>query len=492
MEKNKEQKIVMNPNDLIRLYNQLINVSIYMHQASAHSLRHALRQLYMSKGEMDISDFFFILNDSDESRTSVENGIGTIKINGPIYNDDPEDWAVKSGYVSSYKAIRNDFDEMMNDKDVKVVKFYIGESPGGIGLGLFDLMDDIYNARGLKPIISQIDNYGFSAAQGLASAADQTWINRSTMAGSVGSIIIHEDITEMLKQDGISVETFVYGKKKDQGASFKPLSNDAKEEYQADVNMHGEEFTKLVARNLNKPFKAIKSLEAGTFSGQDAVDVGLAHKIIPGHMVDSQIVSEFSLTSKPKNKGVQNKMDIETLKTEHPETYQAIFEERKSSVKIPDTKENPETDAKITELSKTVEAQGKVIEAQDAKLKDYDKVEAIRAEKETQVKADNVWLKALAKSKIPENLHEKVMKGLSHGSFKTEDGVFDKEAFSTAIDEEIKDWEERLEDKSGDPKIQGVGSGDGGDDKTEKKAEEIKNTVSSLASLAGLKVPEEK
>ena len=492
MPKNNKQ-VSISPDKLISMYESLVNNPVCFQPGYLHSLRSSLRHLYMQGESQDISDFMFLFGgDNNKNQLTVQNGVARINISGPIYNDDPEDWEVRNGYIASYKAIRQDFQTCKDNEDVQVALFDI-ESPGGIGGPLMDLMEEIYEARDVLPSIAFIENYGFSAAQGIAAACSEVWVTRGARAGSVGSIIVHEDVSEMLKMDGISVETFTYGKKKDQGASFKPLSDDAREEYNDTVTKHGKEFTELTAKFLGKEFKAIKALEAGTFSGQEAIDVGLAHRVVQGHTVQAEIESKFSLTSKKKGKGVESKMDINQLKTENPEAYTLLLAEAKTeaeaSIKKPGEEAAPsaELSGKIDGLTAIVEEQGKVIVTQAAQLKEHDKLELIRKAKAIESSALGIKTAALSHKDctIPESLHSKVT--VDHSKFLKEDGELDTESYTKAVDEEVKDWQTKYA-KEETPGVMGMGSGgdDGGVADETSEADTLAS-INRLRKAGGLK-----
>ena len=80
-----------------------------------------------------------------------------------------------SWWTTSYLDIRDSFRAAMADERVNSVLFLI-DSPGGEVAGLFDLVDEIYHARGTKPIIAVADEAAFSAAYAIASAADEVYL----------------------------------------------------------------------------------------------------------------------------------------------------------------------------------------------------------------------------------------------------------------------------------------------------------------------------
>ncbi len=118
-------------------------------------------------------------------------------------------------------------------------------------------------------------------------------------------------------------------------------------------------------------------------------------------------------------------MDLAQLKKDHPDLYAQVMEEGKTA-------------AETSFSSKEQEMKDEIATMQ-AKISSFEKNEIIRSEKEMQNEAKSLFASKLAESDIPEHLHEKVMPHVQYTKF-VEEGKFDKEAFSTAVDAEIKSW----------------------------------------------------
>jgi ClpP class serine protease len=87
---------------------------------------------------------------------------------------------------------------------------------------------------------------------------------------------MHVDITKALKQDGLKITTVQYGARKTEQYPTAPLSDDARARMQAEIDVLGEMFVELVARNRKMTAEAVRNTEAGTFLGDAGIDVGLA------------------------------------------------------------------------------------------------------------------------------------------------------------------------------------------------------------------------
>lgn len=168
---------------------------------------------------------------------------------------------------------------------------------------------------------------------------------------------------------------------------------------------------------------------------------------------------------------VNENMNKEELKEKYPDIYKEIQDEAVASA---ETKFSTE----ITALKES-----------NSKLSDRvlasEKNEAIRQEKDRKALADKIWMDKLAASDIAEHMYEKVMPHVSHTKF-MKDGKFDEEAFSKAIDDEIKSWI----DLGATQTVMGSGfhQKEVGDTQTQSAAKEQKlvgDTTNDLLSRAG-------
>lgn len=205
----------------------------------------------------------------------VIHSIAVIPICGVLLHGEGYYW----GDCTSYNAIARCLIAALADPEVKAIALYIN-SPGGEVAGCFDLADAIYAMRGEKPIWAILDEYAFSAAYALASAADRIVVPRTGGTGSIGVITMHVDITKMLDQFGVKVTTIQFGDRKSDSYPTTPLSDGARERLQADIDVLGEMFVALVARNRGVNAMAVREMQAGTFLGEAGVAARLADAVM--------------------------------------------------------------------------------------------------------------------------------------------------------------------------------------------------------------------
>ena len=180
--------------------------------------------------------------------------------------------------MTGYDGIRQNFLTALADDAVRAIVLDI-DSPGGEVSGAFDMADAIYRARGTKPIWAILSENAYSAAYALASAANVITVPRTGGTGSIGVVWMHVDFSKALTGAGLAVTFVTWGARKLDGYPELPLSPEARERAQADIDATGELFAATVARNRGLAVDSVRAMQAGTFAGAQGVTVGLADAV---------------------------------------------------------------------------------------------------------------------------------------------------------------------------------------------------------------------
>lgn len=179
----------------------------------------------------------------------------------------------------SYEEIAFEMKRLMNDSNIEVI---IGDfaSCGGLTMNLCDTSDLIYSMRGQgKRLIAMISIDAASAAYGLASAFDEIWVTRTARAGSIGTYICLKNVQEHNKMEGFAFTYISSDAHKLDGNSDVPLTDSAKKFFTDDILSMDKTFKETVARNLGVPVQQIYDMQAKWYRGEEAVKMGLAHKV---------------------------------------------------------------------------------------------------------------------------------------------------------------------------------------------------------------------
>jgi signal peptide peptidase SppA len=191
--------------------------------------------------------------------------------------------------MTGYDGIRVALCNALRDRAVQAIVLDI-DSPGGDVCGCFDLVDQIYRARGTKPLRAILGENAFSAAYAIASATDWITVPRTGAAGSIGVMMMILNISEALTMAGLGVTVIQFGARKADGMPELPLSKAARKRMQADVDTVGDLFVRTVARNRNLKPAAIKALEARTFQGVAAMKAGLVDGVTAPEVAFGRLV----------------------------------------------------------------------------------------------------------------------------------------------------------------------------------------------------------
>ena len=105
--------------------------------------------------------------------------------------------------LTSYDELQEEILEAATNPSVRGILLDI-DSPGGEVAGLFDLVDVLTEARDLKPIWAVANDNAFSAAYGIATAAERLYVTRTAGVGSVGAIAVHLDRSQANESAGLT------------------------------------------------------------------------------------------------------------------------------------------------------------------------------------------------------------------------------------------------------------------------------------------------
>ena len=203
---------------------------------------------------------------------NVEDGIGTVSIEGPILRK-PDIFArVLMGATDSEEigaAIR----EAGQRDDVRAVFLNI-DSPGGTVLGTPELANAVASLNERKPVYAFSSGLMASAAYWIASQARAIYATPSAQIGSIGVVQAVIDDSAALDKEGIKVEVFSVGKYKAIGAPGTPLTDDQRELIRTNLAEIAQDFhAAVLSRGRAIPAEA---MEGQTFSGRQAQRLNLA------------------------------------------------------------------------------------------------------------------------------------------------------------------------------------------------------------------------
>lgn len=227
--------------------------------------------------------------------------IGYLPIHGVMSQRASEMEKACAGLVS-VDELSAQFQALVNNDDVSAIVLD-WDSPGGSTYGVEEFANLVREARGTKPIVSQVNSLMASAAYWVGSAADEIVVTPGGRAGSIGVYSIHEDISAMLEMQGVKPTIVKEGEHKIAVNPFGPLTDNGREQLESLVKESAAAFRGAVADNRKVPKRTvIDSFGDGkVFGAQELVSRGMADRV--GTLSDT--LARLGVPSKKKAAAAQ-------------------------------------------------------------------------------------------------------------------------------------------------------------------------------------------
>ncbi len=221
-------------------------------------------------------------DDELEWGVSLKDGIATLCVNTAI-DAEGEYWC--GAWYHGYDTISAAIQQSLDDPRVEGIFIHM-DSPGGVVHdGIFQLTELIRNNRaaaGGKPIHVHAELMA-SAAYWIGSQCDRVTASRTGMVGSIGAVMLHNDMSGALDKAGIKVTPVQGGQRKTEFANFKPLDDEAKENLQAMIDQAYSDFvTEVTAGRPSLSEGELYATEARLYDAYNDKDdhSALAHGLI--------------------------------------------------------------------------------------------------------------------------------------------------------------------------------------------------------------------
>ena len=173
--------------------------------------------------------------------------------------------------------VTNQLRQARDNPEVTNILLYFN-SPGGTVTGVREAGEVIKEVNAVKPIIGYSDTVCASAAYWLASQCSAFYCAASADIGSVGVYSIFMDYSKQLENEGIKVNAIYSGKWKLAGADFKPMTDEEKQMFKADIDGIHAQFNAAVLSN--REIKLEYLVDSNVFRGEAAVMNNFADGII--------------------------------------------------------------------------------------------------------------------------------------------------------------------------------------------------------------------
>lgn len=207
------------------------------------------------------------------SRLPVGDRVAVIKVKGALIEPD---------------RIVARVQQAKEDKSVKALVLRIDSPGGSVGASqeIYRALEDFKSSG--KPLLVSMGNVSASGGYYISAPADVIFANPGTITGSIGVIVQHTELKELLEKLGVRTTTIKTGKFKDTLSPFRSLSEEEKEYLQKTVEDAYEQFLQAVLKYRSKKIGEEKLREVAdgrVFTGRVAKELGLVDEL--GNLQDA-------------------------------------------------------------------------------------------------------------------------------------------------------------------------------------------------------------
>ena len=241
-----------------------------------------------------------ILDRSNPSKDFSVEHTAVIEIKGEI----------SSGGETSADQIVTSLRSAFEDKGAKAVVLLIN-SPGGSPVQAGMINDEIYRLKALhkKPIYAVVEETCASAAYYIAVAADQIYVDKASIVGSIGVLMDGFGFTGLMDKLGIERRLMTAGENKGFMDPFSPQTEKHRAFTQGMLNQIHQQFIAVVKKGRGDRLKETPDTFTGLFwSGQQAVELGLVDKIGTLDFVARDVVKAPELVDYTKRDNVAERL----------------------------------------------------------------------------------------------------------------------------------------------------------------------------------------
>lgn len=202
----------------------------------------------------------------------TSDAVGVIAIDGTIQYD---------GTTSSPEGLKAQLDRAAENNHVKAIVLRVNSGGGTATAGeeMAQYIKEFRESTG-KPVVVSSASINASAAYEISSQADYIYTAKTTAIGAIGTVMQVTDLSELLDKLGISVDNIASADSKDSSYGTRPLTEEERAYYQAQVDQINATFIETVAAGRGMTTEEVTALATGmTFTGIDAVNNGLADDI---------------------------------------------------------------------------------------------------------------------------------------------------------------------------------------------------------------------
>lgn len=217
---------------------------------------------------------------------------------------------IVSGADASAEFVNASLRAAFDDVGAQAVVLLIN-SPGGSPVQAGMINDEIrrLRAKHKKPVYAVVEETCASAAYYIAVAADQIFVDKASIVGSIGVLMDGFGFTGLMNKIGIERRLMTAGENKGFLDPFSPQTENQRVFAQSMLDQIHQQFISAVKTGRGSRLKEIPEMFSGLFwTGQQAIELGLADKIGSIDFVAREVVKSENIIDYTRRDNVAERL----------------------------------------------------------------------------------------------------------------------------------------------------------------------------------------
>lgn len=217
---------------------------------------------------------------------------------------------IASGAEASAEYVVAALRSAFEDEGSKAVVLLVN-SPGGSPVQAGIINDEIVRlkAKHGKPLYAVVEETCASAAYYIASAADDIYVDKASIVGSIGVLMDGFGFTGTMEKFGVERRLLTAGENKGFLDPFSPQTEKQRAYAQAMLDQIHQQFIAVVKAGRGDRLKETPEIFSGLFwTGQQAIDLGLADKLGSLDFVAREVVHAEEIIDYTRRENVAERL----------------------------------------------------------------------------------------------------------------------------------------------------------------------------------------
>ena len=217
---------------------------------------------------------------------------------------------IAPGSDASAERINSALQAAFKDKNTQGVVVRIN-SPGGSPVQAQTIYDEMKRLRKLNPnipIYAVVEDVCASGGYFVAAAADQIYVGKASIVGSIGVLMNGFGFTGLMEKLGVERRLITAGENKGMLDPFSPLEEKDKAHVKEMMGDIHQQFVSVVKEGRGKRLKESPEIFSGLiWTGQKSIDLGLADAVGSLEFVAREVVKAEEIVDFTQKEGIAEK-----------------------------------------------------------------------------------------------------------------------------------------------------------------------------------------